>query len=111
MITNLLDNAIRFTEKGTIVITISRDNINKDNGNSNYPDEIIVKVKDSGKGLNSQLFSKVFSKFFSSSESCSTGLGLYICKAIVEAHGGKIWVENNEDEKGTTFSFSIPLTN
>ncbi len=111
VITNLLDNAIRFTEKGTIVITISRDDIYKDNGNRNYLKEIIVKVKDSGKGLDPQLYSKVFSKFFSSSESGSTGLDLYICKAIIEAHGGKIWVETNEDEKGTTFSFSLPLKN
>ena len=51
----------------------------------------------------------MFSKFFSTSGIGGTGLGLYICKAIVDAHGGKIWAKNNEDGKGATFSFSLPL--
>jgi signal transduction histidine kinase len=51
---------------------------------------------------------KLFSKFASKSFS-GTGLGLYISKGIVEAHGGKIWAENNTDGKGASFSFSLPL--
>ena len=74
--------------------------------------EIIVKVQDSGKGLDPKLFSKVFSKFFTGPELASgTGLGLYICKAIIEAHDGRLWVENNKDEKGAAFSFSLPVKN
>ncbi|TVP40174.1 putative Histidine kinase [Candidatus Nitrosocosmicus arcticus] len=92
-----------------IVITIISSSTNKDNINSNSQ-EIIVKVKDFGKGLDFELFSKVFSKFFSY-KTGGTGLGLYICKAIIEAHGGKIWAENNKDDQGTTFSFSLPLKN
>ena len=52
---------------------------------------------------------KVFSKFVTNS-SRGTGLGLFICKSIIEAHGGEIWAENNEDGKGATFSFSLPAT-
>jgi two-component system, OmpR family, sensor histidine kinase VicK len=52
-----------------------------------------------------QLFTKFASKSFT-----GTGLGLYISKSIVEAHGGKIWAQNNPDGKGATFSFSLPLT-
>ena len=50
----------------------------------------------------------VFTKFASKSVKC-TGLGLFISKSIVEAHGGKIWGENNIDGKGATFSFSLPF--
>jgi two-component system, OmpR family, sensor histidine kinase VicK len=52
-----------------------------------------------------QLFTKFASKSFA-----GTGLGLYICKNIIEAHGGKMWAKNNSDGKGSTFSFSLPIT-
>lgn len=110
---NLVDNAIKNTESGKIIITISSSNstsvTNIEAKNPNSQKEIIVKVKDPGKGLDPNLFSKVFLKFFIGPELGGTGLGLYICKAIIEAHDGKIWVENNKDEKGATFSFSLPL--
>ncbi|MDQ2684771.1 MAG: HAMP domain-containing histidine kinase [Thermoproteota archaeon] len=107
---NLVDNAIKSTESGKIIITISTNVTNIHMNNPNYRREIIVKVKDSGKGLDPNLFSKVFLKFFIGPElGGGTGLGLYICKAIIEAHDGSIWVENNKDEKGATFSFSLPL--
>lgn len=110
---NLVDNAIRNTEDGgKIIITVNSNSstnvTNTEAKNPNSRKEIIVKVKDSGKGLDPKLFSKVFLKFFIGSELGGTGLGLYICKAIIEAHDGKIWVENNKDEKGVTFSFSLP---
>ena len=108
---NLVDNAIKNTDSGKIIITITKANLTDTETIKipNYRKEIIVKVKDSGKGVDPKLFSKIFSKFFTASEIAGTGLGLYICQAIVEAHGGNIWVENNKDERGATFSFSLPL--
>jgi len=114
VISNILHNAIKFTKKGTISIDIEkRDGIdnNKDNkDNNNKSDEIIIiNIKDTGKGIDSKTFPHLFSKFFSTSGRGGTGLGLYISKNIVDAHGGKIWAKNNEDGKGATFSFSLPL--
>ena len=98
VISNLLDNAIKFTKKGTIFITSEK----KDN-------HVIVSVKDSGDGIHPEIFPRLFSKFATKSET-GTGLGLFISKSIIEAHsGGKIWAENNADGKGATFSFSLPL--
>jgi len=71
---------------------------------------MIITVKDNGKGIDSEIFPRLFTKFTSKSFQ-GTGLGLYICKSIVEAHGGKIWAENNKDGKGATFSFILPLNN
>jgi signal transduction histidine kinase len=71
--------------------------------------EVIVNIKDTGTGIHRDIFPKLFTKFASKSEK-GTGLGLYICKSIVEAHGGKNWAFNNEDGKrGATFSFSFPI--
>jgi signal transduction histidine kinase len=74
-------------------------------------EQAIVSVKDTGKGISKEVISKLFSKFTTSDSSKGTGLGLYICKSIVEAHGGKIWAENNIDDKGTTFSFTLQIIN
>jgi signal transduction histidine kinase len=71
--------------------------------------EIIINIKDSGKGIDSRTFPHMFSKFFSTSGKGGTGLGLYISKSIIEDHGGRIWAKNNKDGKGATFSFSLPL--
>jgi signal transduction histidine kinase len=111
VISNILDNAIRFTKEGIIHINIERNNIinnNKDNIDSNS-EEIIIKIIDSGKGIDAQSIPHLFSKFYSTSGKGGTGLGLYICKAIIEAHNGKIWAENNKDGKGSTFSFTLPV--
>jgi len=87
-------------------IDYDKDNTNDDNKS----EEIIINIKDTGKRLDSRTFPHLFSKFFSTSGAGGTGLGLYICKSIIEAHGGKICAKNNnEDEKGATFSFSLPL--
>ena len=98
VISNLLSNAIKFTKDGSISI-ISEE---KD-------DQAIVRIKDTGTGIDSELFPRLFSKFASRSFS-GTGLGLFIAKSIVEAHGGRIWAENNTDGKGATFSFALPLS-
>jgi signal transduction histidine kinase len=112
LIVNLLDNAIKFTDAGTIVVTINKSESHKqvEDSNDHHHKEIIVRIKDVGKGIDSQIRSKVFLKSFSTFDSRGTGLGLFICEAIVKAHGGNIWFESNIDGKGVTFSFSLPLT-
>ena len=99
VINNLIDNAIKFTRDGKITISAEIDT--KHN-------QVIVKVKDTGIGIDSDILPKLFTKFVTKSDK-GTGLGLYICKGIIEAHHGKIWAENNYDENGTTFSFCLPL--
>ena len=94
VIYNLINNAIKFTKEGTIsIITEKRDH---DNNNKK---EVIVSVKDTGSGIDSEIFPRLFSKFASKS-SKGTGLGLFISKSIIEDHGGKMWAENNVDGKG-----------
>jgi signal transduction histidine kinase len=97
VISNLISNAIKFTQKGTIDIALVRE--------ENFAK---VVVKDSGKGLDPEVMPKLFTRFASKSES-GTGLGLYISKSIIEAHGGRIWAENNKDGRGATLSFRIPV--
>jgi signal transduction histidine kinase len=78
-------------------------------GNNHNDDAVVISVKDRGTGIDPDIQDKLFSKFATKSDSGS-GLGLYISKGIVEAHGGKIWAENNADGKGgATFSFSLPI--
>ena len=96
---NLLDNSINFSQDGIISVTTTIDR----NANS-----ITVSVKDTGSGISPDVISRLFSKFATASEK-GTGLGLYISKKIIEAHGGKIWAENNKDGGGATFAFSLPL--
>jgi signal transduction histidine kinase len=103
---NLLDNAIKFSEEGIISVVVERKRNNKDNGDAK--EVIEISVKDTGSGIHPEIMPKLFSKFASRSFS-GTGLGLYISKGIVEAHGGRIWAENNPDGKGASFSFSLPL--
>ena len=106
VIHNLLDNSLKFTYSGTIAITAE---MKKEDGNVN--DEVVVWVKDTGTGIDSQIFPRLFSKFATKSEVGGTGLGLFISKSIVEAHGGRIWAENNSEGcKGATFYFSLPLS-
>jgi signal transduction histidine kinase len=99
VISNLLDNAIKFTEDGTITVKLD-ENTNKN--------EIVVSVTDTGIGISKDIESLLFTKFMTKA-SKGTGLGLYISKSIIDAHGGTIWAENNENGKGATFSFSLPM--
>jgi signal transduction histidine kinase len=69
---------------------------------------VIVRVKDTGIGIDYDIFPNLFKKFITKSFQ-GTGLGLYISKNIIEAHDGKMWAENNKDGKGATFYFSLPL--
>jgi signal transduction histidine kinase len=70
--------------------------------------KVVVTIKDTGTGIDPAIYPKLFTKFASKSTQ-GTGLGLYICKNIIEAHGGKIWAENNKDRQGASFSFSLPF--
>ena len=100
IIYNLLDNALKFIkEEGAISIKI--------NG-SNDSNSIIVSVKDTGSGIDVDLLPRLFSKFVTKSFQ-GTGLGLFICKGIIETHDGKIWAENNKDGQGATFTFTLPI--
>ena len=103
VIYNLISNSIKFTSIEGIILT----SIEKIKNNSNK-NEVIVRVKDNGTGIDNEIFPKLFTKFTTKSFQ-GTGLGLYISKSIIEAHGGNIWAENNKDGKGATFSFSLPL--
>jgi two-component system sensor histidine kinase VicK len=100
VISNILDNAIKFTHKGNITISAEVKN--------NNTNKVIVLIIDEGTGIDDEIASRLFTKFATKSEK-GTGLGLYISKSIVEAHGGKIWAKNNEEHKGATFGFSLPL--
>jgi signal transduction histidine kinase len=117
VISNLLSNAIKFTklEKTedaktttrenyvkTILVTVAKDNLEK---------EAIVGIRDAGIGIDPEIIPRLFSKFASKSFE-GTGLGLFISKSIIEAHGGKIWAENNESNgycDGATFRFTLAL--
>jgi signal transduction histidine kinase len=107
VIANLVDNAIKFTEEGMISVSVEI---------SPKHDYLIVKVEDTGSGIDKEILPRLFTKFVTKSVS-GTGLGLYICKGIIEAHNGNIWAKNNSVEnketgnsKGATFGFSLPLS-
>jgi two-component system, OmpR family, sensor histidine kinase VicK len=101
VLSNLVSNALKFTKSGTVSVSIEEVK------NDDYNKEFIAAVKDTGTGIDSDIMSQLFTKFVSKSQT-GTGLGLFISKSIVEAHGGRIWAENNPDGKGATFRFSLP---
>jgi nitrogen-specific signal transduction histidine kinase len=103
---NLINNAIKYTSEGDIVVSIKRISENSKSNNDNNDNVALVQIIDTGLGIPPDIRQKLFSKFTKGSK-IGTGLGLFICKNIVEGHGGKIWAENNVD-KGATFSFTIP---
>ena len=94
---NLLSNALKFTKEGKIFVNVIEKN-----------KQVIVSIKDTGYGINRGMLSRLFTKFATKSFD-GTGLGLYISRSIIEAQGGMIWAEDNDDgTKGATFSFSLP---
>ena len=107
VVSNLLGNAVKFTEtntngkgkRGTINVNMEKDD-----------NMAVVSIEDSGTGIDPEIKPRLFDKFASKSYQ-GTGLGLFISKSIVEAHGGRIWAENNPDGKGATFSFNLPIRN
>ena len=115
VISNLLSNAVKFTKKGTIRVTTQikeeeQDDQNDYRDSDNYGGNkvVVISIKDTGSGISPEMFPRLFSKFASNSFE-GTGLGLFIAKSIVEAHGGKIWAENNADGKGARFTMSLPI--
>ena len=103
VISNLLSNAIKFIKEsgvggGTISVIIERKDVS----------HIAVRIKDNGIGINPVILPTLFTKFATKSERGGTGLGLFISRSIIEAHGGKICAENNADGKGATFTFILP---
>jgi signal transduction histidine kinase len=116
VVSNLLSNAVKFTkDDGDILISV-RTVESSNNLDTTYSESIkqkavktvIVSVKDTGVGIDAELSPNLFKKFTSKSFQ-GTGLGLFISKNIIEAHGGKIWAENNPDGKGATFTFTLPI--
>ena len=105
VIRNLLDNALKFTTHNNQTIFVSIDK----NKEGKKEEEVIVSVKDTGEGISDKILSKLFTKFATSDSTTGTGLGLYICKKIIEAHGGRIWEVNNLDGKGALFKFTLPV--
>jgi len=94
---NLLSNALKFTEHGAIILVVKADR-----------NRVLITVSDAGPGIDKELLPRLLTKFATKSDH-GTGLGLFISRSIIEAHGGKIWAENNKDGKGATFGFSLPL--
>ncbi|HEX5186955.1 MAG TPA: HAMP domain-containing sensor histidine kinase [Nitrososphaeraceae archaeon] len=102
VISNILGNAIKFTKDDAIFISIEKK---EDDSNNNYA---LVTVKDTGEGIDPEILPNMFSKFITKSFE-GLGLGLYISKHIIKAHGGKIEGKNNDNEKGAEFGFTLPL--
>ena len=107
VISNLIRNALKFIPFTDGKIKISLEKVKEEEDNEN--EFVSVKIKDNGKGIDKDILSRLFEKFATKSET-GTGLGLYISKSIVEAHGGKIWTENNSDDNGATFQLTFPLS-
>ncbi len=106
VVSNLLSNAIKFIDHGDGNVQIATKMASLDEREGTK--DIIVAIKDSGKGIDPEIMPKLFSKFTTNSQH-GTGLGLYISKNIVEAHGGKIWARNNEGDGGACFYFTLPV--
>ena len=101
VISNLLSNSLKFTGEGSISVTAEK---------SLDVREVIVRIRDTGSGIHHEVLPRLFSKFVTKSDVGGTGLGLFICKSIIESHGGKIWAENNSEGRGATFTFSLPTS-
>lgn len=98
VITNLMDNSLKYTKEGVIAVSASKQN-----------NKVVVSIADTGTGIDPTIVPNLFTKFTTRSFDGGTGLGLYISKSIIEAHNGRIWGENNLNGKGATFSFSLPI--
>jgi signal transduction histidine kinase len=107
IISNLIKNALKFIPSTDSKIEITLEKVKEKNDNKK--EFVSVKIKDNGKGIDEEVLPRLFEKFASKTELGGTGLGLYLSKNIVEAHGGKIWGKNNNNGSGAEFGFTIPL--
>ena len=107
VISNLLDNALKFTNPNQTISAIIDKKRGKQEGEG--VEQAIISIKDRGEGIPDKILSKLFIKLTPTDSNTGTGLGLYICKNIIETHGGKIWAENNSDGKGAIFRFTLPI--
>jgi signal transduction histidine kinase len=107
VISNLVNNSIKFSSS-PVSISLKAESKITDIVTGNDKEMVVVSIKDAGNGIDPGIFNKLFTKFATTS-SQGIGLGLYISKKIVEAHGGVLWAENNRDGRGATFSFSLPI--
>lgn len=109
---NLLDNALKFTNRGMVIVSISKNyDVFREKGASQdrEREEFLVSIKDTGTGIDPSVKDRLFQRFASQSAN-GAGLGLYLSKKIIEAHGGRIWDESNNDGTlGSTFKFSLPI--
>jgi signal transduction histidine kinase len=95
---------MKFTKAGTVYVKAEQKNYENAEGQ-----QVMVTVRDTGIGIHPEIYPRLFTKFASKSQT-GTGLGLFISKSIVEAHGGRIWAENNRNGNGATFAFTLPIT-
>ena len=129
-ISNLLSNAIKFSakegidgHKGIVSINVRKEEVKNEGvdtqdvrtqerrrGAVAKREQVVVSITNTGEGIHPEIIPRLFTKFATKSEGGGTGLGLYITKSIIEAHGGRIWAENNKDGKGATFIFTLPLS-
>ncbi len=103
IISNIIDNAIKYTPKGSVKISIQKDN-----------HKTIIKVTDTGIGIEKEKVKEIFNKFARTSQAIKmnvtgTGLGLFVAKIMTEAQDGKIWVKSDGLNKGSTFYVSLPI--
>ncbi len=111
VISNMMDNAIKFIEKeGSIYFHVKVEETENNNDENDFAvgSHVLITIKDTGIGISEEIFPRLFTGFASKSIN-GTGLGLYISKSIIEAHGGKIWAENNKNGNGATFTVRLPL--
>lgn len=109
ILNNLVNNAYKFSnENSDVTISIKEDSDNKYASGKNN-NNVVISVSDKGKGISQTMIPHLFERFATDSES-GTGLGLYITKKLVEAHGGSNWDYNNNNGKGTTFEFTLPIS-
>jgi len=108
VISNLINNSTKFLPStgGIILITVKLIKFQNDDKSL---DMVQISITDNGSGIDNEMLPKLFTKFATKSFH-GIGLGLFISKSIIEAHGGRIWAENNAEGKGATFYFSLPLS-
>lgn len=108
VLSNLLNNALNSSHQRMIRDNIAVLPIEVSMKRDNTSEEIVIMVNDKGMGIHKSIIEKMFTKFVTTSDG-GTGLGLYVSKSLIEAHGGRIWAYNNTDEQGATFCFTLPL--